>query len=134
LAEAVRAHERWEKIAWRELARVSADYQDYRPAYEKLRQHAGAALPDNSPNDTAESLAARFRATGDETDGLLLARAQAANGDIDDALAVVALLSARPHASPLVHQVEAELWARKEDWAKAWQALWRYVEKAKPAQ
>ncbi|HJT81285.1 MAG TPA: O-antigen ligase family protein [Chthoniobacterales bacterium] len=134
LAETLRSHPKWESIAWYQLARVYADYQDYRPAYEKLREHAGATLPDVPPNEPVETLATRFRLDGNENDGLKLARAQAARGEIDDALAVITVLTSRSRPSPFVHYVEAGLWARKENWSKAWQAMWKYVEQAKLAQ
>jgi tetratricopeptide (TPR) repeat protein/O-antigen ligase len=128
LAETLRAHPEWQEIAWRELARIYADYQDYHQAYDTLMRFAGVDLPEIDPNDSIDAIAARFRISGgDENDGILLARAQAARGQVDDALAVLTVLSTRPHASPLVKYVEAQLWAQKKDWAKAWQAMWTYV-------
>ena len=132
LAETLQAHVEWEKIAWRELARVYADNQDYRQAYETLIHHIDVALPEISPNESIDEVAARFRISGgNEKDGLLLARAQAERGQVDDALAILTVLSTRRQTSPLVEYVEAQLWAKKQNWAKAWQAMWRYVEEAK---
>jgi tetratricopeptide (TPR) repeat protein/O-antigen ligase len=131
LAETLRAHPRWEGIGWRELARVYSDYQDYRQAYETLVHYAGVSLPEILPNESTESLGTRFRVAGGETDGLRLARVEAAHGQVDDALAIIAVLSSRSRPSPLVRYVEAELWARKQDWPKAWRAMWQYVEEAK---
>jgi tetratricopeptide (TPR) repeat protein len=129
LAEAVRAHPDWEKSAWKELARIYADYDDFHQAYDTLVRYAGVQLPKPAPNESIDALANRFRVSdASETDGLLLARAEADHGQIDDALAVVNVLSRRPRPSLLITYVEAELWARKSDWARAWQAMWRYVE------
>ena len=124
-------HPDWEKSGWRELAKIYADYQDFHQAYETLRRNTRVPLPEMAPNESVNSLANRFRVSdGSETDGLLLARAEADQGQVDDALAVLNVLSRRPRSSPQVTYVEAELWARKSDWAKAWQAMWRYVEQA----
>ncbi|HEY4284303.1 MAG TPA: O-antigen ligase family protein [Chthoniobacterales bacterium] len=131
LAETLRAHPEWQQIGWRELSLIYADYQDYHQAYDILVRFAGVQLPAVSPNESIDSLAIRFRRAGGEGDGLQLARVEAQHGLVDDALAVITVLSSRPRPSPLVRCVEAELWARKQDWAKAWRAMWQYIQEAK---
>lgn len=131
LAETLRTHPDWQQIAWRELARVYADYQDYRPAYEALMRFANTQVSNASPNEPLDSLAIRFRISGSENDGLSLAQAEAVRGQVDDALAIITVLASRPNPSPLVNYVEAQLWAQKENWPKAWQAMSRYVEQLK---
>jgi len=57
----------------------------------------------------------------------MLARAEAEHGEIDDALAILKTLSAKPKASRLVYYLQSELWARKGEWQKAWQALSQFI-------
>ena len=40
LAETLHEHPDWQKIAWRDLAHVYADYQDYRQAYETVARYS----------------------------------------------------------------------------------------------
>jgi tetratricopeptide (TPR) repeat protein len=128
LAEALRAHPEWEKIAWRELARTYAEYQDFHQAFDTVVRFARPQLPSGSPNESLERLASRFRLSRNEADGLSLARAEADRGDIDDALAIAAVLAQQPRPSPLLYYLTADLWARKQDWPKAWDAISKYVE------
>jgi tetratricopeptide (TPR) repeat protein len=128
LAETLRQHPEWQKIAWRELARVYAEHQDYRQAYETVaRFSARPRLPDTDPGDSIESLARRFRISGNiENDGLRLALAEANVGEVDDALALLKALSAMPDAPRSLHFLEGDVWARKGEWQKAWQAISQY--------
>jgi tetratricopeptide (TPR) repeat protein len=128
LAETLQQHPDWQKIAWRDLAHVYADYRDYRQAYETVVRFAPApGLPDTDSRESIESLATRFKVGGGtEQDGLILARAEGERGDIDDALAILQTLSTKPRASRSVYHLEGELWARKGEWQKAWQAMSRY--------
>jgi len=129
LAESLREHPGWENIAWRQLARIYAEYRDYRQAYETVMRHiTPPALPQPEPDDTIESLATRFRAEGRNVDaGLMLAQAEAQQDKVDDALAILTTLSAVPSAPRAIHFLEAQLQARKGDWQKAWQALSQFI-------
>ena len=129
LAETLHEHPDWQKIAWRDLAHVYADYQDYRQAYETVaRYSARPQLPNTDPADSIESLARRFRISGNiENDGLPIALAQANAGDLDNALATLKVLSTMPGAPRSLHSVESEIWARKGEWQKAWQALSQFI-------
>jgi tetratricopeptide (TPR) repeat protein len=132
LAETLRAHSEWQEIGWRQLARVYAEFQDYRQAYEIVKRFTPAPAIEIPPNESVNSLASRFRVTNSDGDSLALAAAEAKAGQIDDALAVLTVLESRPHPPPLVYYIEADLFTRKADWAKAWQALWKYTEQAAP--
>jgi len=129
LAESLREHPGWENIAWRQLARIYAEYRDYRQAYETVMRHiTPPALPQPEPDDTIESLATRFRAEGRNVDaGLMLAQAEAQQDKVDDALAILTTLPAVPSAPRAIHFLEAQLQARKGDWQKAWQALSQFI-------
>ena len=125
LAETLHEHPDWQKIAWHDLAHVYADYQDSRKAYETVaRYSARPQLPNTDPADSIESLARRFGISGNiENDGLPIAVAQANAGDLDNALATLKVLATMPGAPRSLHFVESEIWARKGEWQKAWQAL-----------
>jgi hypothetical protein len=127
LAETLQQHPEWQKIAWRELARAYADYRDYRPAYETMARFSPPPGPETDPHESIETLTTRFKIGGKtEQDGLMLARAEAKRGEIDDALAILKTLSAKPNASRLIYYLQGDLWARKNDWQKAWQAISQY--------
>jgi len=129
LAETLQQHPEWQKVAWRELARSLADNQDYRQAYETVARFSPPPrLPEIDSRESIGSLVTQFSVGGGtEREGLMLARAEAEHGEIDDALAILKTLSAKPKASPLVYYLESELWARKGEWQKAWQALSQFI-------
>jgi tetratricopeptide (TPR) repeat protein len=129
LAETLQQHPDWQKIAWRDLAHAYADYRDYRQAYETVVRFAPApGLPDIDSRESIELLATRFKAGGGtEQEGLILARAEAERGEIDDALTILQILSTKPGASRYLYHFEGELWARKGEWQKAWQAMSKYA-------
>jgi O-antigen ligase len=134
LAQTLQEHPEWKKIAWRQLARTYADYQDYRQAFETaaafIPQPDVVPQPEVANSSLAESVAGltlRFRT--DPTDsnvGVALAQAQAKEGSIDEGLStlrVVSRLSSKPKYLPLL---EGRLWAQKKDWQKAWEAISKY--------
>jgi hypothetical protein len=125
LAQTLQEHPAWKKIAWRQLARAYADYQDYRQAYETVRWFSPPPKsPEIDSGESLESLTSRFRAGGEtEQDGLMLARAEANKGEIDDAIALLQSLSAKSREPHAANYLEADLWARKGEWQKSWRAL-----------
>lgn len=129
LARALQEHPNWQKIAWRELARILADYEDYQQAYETAAKFAPAPeLPVVSPGTSVESLALRFHANrNDPGDGMILAEAQAQQGNVDDALATLDVLAAQPKPNPALYLLQARLWSQKANWEKAWQAMAKYL-------
>lgn len=129
LAEILRQHPEWQKIAWHELARVYANHQDYRQAYETVARFSPPPpLPKIDPSESIDSLAKRFRISRDNAnDGLRVALAQLKAGDLDDALAMLKALSVMQGAPHSLSYVESEIWARKGEWQKAWQALSQFT-------
>lgn len=127
LAETLRDHPDWEKIAWRKLARAFADYQDYRQAYETVARYS---TPPTLPAINAQQvplLAARFRVSRDlGNDGLQLANAQFRSGALDEALRTVEIASTATRAPLALQYIAAQIWAGKADWPKAWQAIAKY--------
>jgi O-antigen ligase len=128
LAETLSAHPEWQKIAWPELARADADYQDYRPAYETvMRFLVPPDLPVIDARQSIEALATRFRINRDSgNDGLVLATAQFQRGALDEALTTISIASAAKRAPRALHYLEARIWADKQNWARAWQAITQY--------
>ena len=127
LAETLRGHLLWEKIAWRQLARAFADYQDYRQAFETVaRFSTPPVLPKIDPTQIP-LLAARLRVNRDVgNDGLQLATAQFQSGALEDALRTIQIASTAPRAPLALHYMAAQIWASKGDWPKAWQSIAKY--------
>jgi hypothetical protein len=129
LAQVLQEHPDWQKIAWRELARILADYEDYQQAFETAAKFAPQAeFPVVSPGTSVESLALRFRANrNDPGDGMILAEAQAQQGNVDEALATLDILVSQPKPNPTLYLLQARLWSQKANWQKAWEAMAKYL-------
>lgn len=129
LAQTLQEHPEWRKIAWRELARVYGDYRDYRQAYETAQQFVQPPeLPQAGSQEPLEGLRARFLVSrNDLDDGLALYFAQIREGEVDEALRTVRELSALPGSPKYLFYLEAQLWAQKELWKEAWEALKRFA-------
>jgi tetratricopeptide (TPR) repeat protein len=128
LADLLQTHPEWQKIGWRTLARVYADYHDYRQAYETVAKFdPPPAFPKTNLNEPLETLAARFKL--DRTDignGLALYQAQIAQGRNDDALATLRKMSAAEGSPKNLSYLEAELLAQNGRWKEAWEAAARF--------
>jgi hypothetical protein len=124
LADMLHKNVAWERLAWPELARAYADYQDYRQAFETAAQFLSG--PESTPTSTesAADLAARFRANPQDPNvGCALALAQAREGNVDEALSTIIAVRASTTARQNLAVVEAGLWARKKEWQRAWQTI-----------
>lgn len=128
LAETLRERSDWEQIAWRQLVRVYADYQDYRQAYETAQKFVPVPeLPKTTSQEPLDKLAARFQINRtDLDDGLALYFAQIKEGQIDAALVTLRELIALKGSPKYLWYLEAELWAQKGEWQKAWRAFSRF--------
>jgi O-antigen ligase len=128
LADMLKQHPAWQKIGWRELARIYGEYQDYRQACETVMQFAAKpTLAQSHPNESIQALKMQFRSEANtQNNGLILAVAQAGQEDIDGALHTLEILAADPKPVPAVYFLQGELWARQGEWQKAWQALSKY--------
>lgn len=131
LIETLKQHPDWKKVAWRELARSYADFQDYHEAW-KVAEEFGTPpkLPRGDSNEPLEKLSARF--VLDRTNvqnGLDLYWAQKKSGQNDAALATLRQLTAAPNAPKYLWYLESQLWAEKGDWPTAWKA-WAQFELA----
>ncbi len=126
LAQTLQEHPEWKKIAWRQLARAYADYQDYRQAFETADQflpqidNAGSSSPRESPVE----LALRFRNNpSDPSAGEALALALAREGKIGGALSTLRAVRDLPGSSKYLPALEGRLWAKEQDWKRAWNAV-----------
>jgi tetratricopeptide (TPR) repeat protein len=128
LADALQRHPDWLTIGWQEFSEALANSGDYRPAYETvIRFIQPPRLPNVPPNDSPQILSMRFRATGNVgIDGLALVQSQITANDLDVALINLKNFSATTNAPPAVYFLESEVWAKKGDWSKAWQAIVKY--------
>lgn len=126
LAETLQQRPEWKKIAWRQLAHVYADYQDYRQAFETADQFLPQAnvAASSSPSESSVELALRFRSNpGDSGAGEALALALAREGKIDGALSTLRAMRDLPGRPEYLPALEARLWAKKQEWKRAWNAV-----------
>jgi tetratricopeptide (TPR) repeat protein len=128
LAQVLRENPDWQKIGWKQLARVCADYQDYRPAYETvLKFDPPPVLPATNSDEPVEKLAARFQVNQtDVGNGLALYRAQIKQGRNDAALVTLQKLSAVEGSPKYLFYLEAQLWAESGQWKNAWETVAKF--------
>jgi hypothetical protein len=129
LAGAITQHPDWLQYAWLGMAKYHALKNEFRAAYELTRQFGEpAALPRVSETASLEELKKRFYAAPENyAVGYALYRKQIEQGQLDDALQTVRHFTERPNAPSYFRSLEAEGWAAKENWERAWtawQAFW----------
>jgi tetratricopeptide (TPR) repeat protein len=132
LSQAVQQHPDWISYAWLGMAKCDASKKDFRSAYELTEQFGEAvALPRIKSTFSLQELQSRFYAASDNyAVGYALYREQAQRGRIDDALLTVRHFSERPNAPAYFHFLEAQSWAAKQNWERAWNA-WQAFHEAK---
>lgn len=121
----------WMNHAWRAVAKYHASRNDFHGAFELVRRFGEAPpLPEAVAGSSIEQLRQAFHAQPDSyAVGYQLYRAQMHAGKIDEALLTVRHFTAQS-ASPRYFQfLEAEAWAGKENWERAWRA-WEAFETA----
>jgi Flp pilus assembly protein TadD len=124
LAHAVERHPAWLQYAWLGTAKDDARKNDFRAAYELTQRYGEpVALPRVETKSSLQELQNRFSAAPDNYEiGYALYRAQMQNGRVDDALMSVRHFSERAGAPPYFHFLEAQCWAEKGNWERAWKA------------
>jgi hypothetical protein len=132
LAQAVRQHPAWITYAWLGMATYDASKQDFRSAYELTQRFGEAvAVPRASAGSSLEELQKRFYAApSNYAVGYALYREQMQRGRTDDALLTARHFSERPNAPAYFHFLEAQSWAAKQNWERAWNA-WQKFQSAK---
>jgi hypothetical protein len=124
ISRAVEQHPEWLGYAWLGMAKYKASKGDFRAAYELTQRYGEpVAFPRVAGNLSLQDQENRFHATPDNSSiGYELYRAQMQNGRVDEALATVRHFSERPNSPPYFHFLEAQCWAEKQDWERAWNA------------
>jgi O-antigen ligase len=131
ISRAVEEHPDWLRYAWLGMAKYKASKDDFRGAYELTQRYGEpVALPRVAANLSLQDLEKRFAAAPNNYGiGYELYRAQMQNGRVDDALLTARHFSERPSSPAYFHFLEAQCWAEKQNWERAWNA-WRAFQAA----
>jgi hypothetical protein len=124
LAVAIEQHPKWVEYAWLGMSKYHAQKKDFRAAYELTQRYGEpVALPRVETNSSIDELQKRLYAAPDNYGvGYALYRAQQRAGRLDDALLTARHFSERARAPAYFHYLEAQCWAEKENWERAWTA------------
>jgi hypothetical protein len=124
LARMVETHPEWMPFAWRGLAKYQAAQKNFRAAVEMTRRYGESpALPPAAENASIDQLRQALHANPDNYGtGFQLFRAQMDQGMVDEALMTVRHFTDLPACPRYFHFLEAEAWAAKQDWERAWRA------------
>jgi len=124
ISRGVEQHPDWLRYAWLGVAKHNASTNDFRAAYELTQQYGEpVALPRVASNMSLQDLENRFAAAPNNYGiGYELYRAQMQNDRVDDALITARHFSERPNSPAYFHFLEAQCWAEKQNWERAWNA------------
>jgi O-antigen ligase len=124
VSRVVEQHPEWLRYAWAGVAKYKARKKDFHAAYELTRRYGEpVALPQVAANLSVQDLQKRVDgAPYNYGIGYELYRAQMKNGQVDDALLTARHFSERPNSPAYFHFLEAQCWAEKQDWERAWNA------------
>jgi O-antigen ligase len=124
LAAFIEAHPDDGAIAWRGVAKSRAAKRDFRGAYDLAQQFGTKpALPQPETDSSIEELERAFYATpSNYAVGFALYEAQMRAGKLDDALNTLRHFTDDASAPAYFRYLEAEAWAAKGDWERAWLA------------
>jgi hypothetical protein len=133
LAREVETHPDWMRHAWRAMAKYHASRNDFRSAFEAVRRFGETPpLPAAVAGSSIDQLQKAFQATPDNYGvGYQLYREQMLQGRTDDALMTVRHFTDLANCPPYFHFLEAEAWAAKENWERAWKASEKFQAAAK---
>ena len=124
ISRAVEQHPDWLRYAWLGVAKYKASKNDFRAGYELTQRYGEpVALPRVATNFSLQDSEKRFQAAPDNyAIGYELYRAQMQNRQIDDALLTARHFSERGNSPAYFHFLEAQCWAEKQNWERAWNA------------
>jgi hypothetical protein len=124
LSRATEQHPDWLPYAWLGVAKYNAGKSDFRGAYELTQRYGEpVALPRISSSASLQQLESEFRSAPDNyAIGYALYRAQVQSGRIDDALNTARHFSERGNSPAYFRYLEAQCWAEKQNWERAWTA------------
>jgi hypothetical protein len=125
------ARPEWLKYAWPGVARYYANRYEFKEAFTLVRRYgAKPPLPEATATESIPQLERElYTDSSDYAAGYGLFQAQMAAGKTDDALATLRHFTAQPQAPAYFHYLEAQAWAARENWERAWQA-WEAFAKA----
>jgi O-antigen ligase len=128
LVRGVQTHPEWLEFAWPGIARYHAGRHEFEEAWQLVRRYAQApSLPQSATGESIPQLEQELYANpGDYAAGYALYRAQIDAGKSDDALGTLRHFTARPDAPAYFHYLQAEAWAGKQNWERAWQSWQDY--------
>jgi O-antigen ligase len=131
ISRAVEQHPDWLRYAWLGIAKYKAGKKDFRDAYELTQRYGEpVALPRVATNLSLQDLQKRFQdAPYNSGTGYELYRAHMDNGRVDDALLIIRHFTERPNSPAYFHFLEAQCWAEKQHWERAWNA-WQQFQAA----
>ena len=111
-------------VAWRGVAKSHASRGDFRAAYELAKQFTPAPkLPEPTRGSSIEQLQnALFTTPNNYGVGFTLYTEQMHAGDVDSALVTLRRFTETRECPPYFHFLEAEAWAAKQNWERAWSA------------
>jgi O-antigen ligase len=132
LARNIAAHPQWLAYAWLGMAKYNAGKRDFRAAYDLTQRFGDAvALPRSSGGTSLKELQDRYIANPDNISaGYALYQAQKEERRFDDALNTARHFSGRSSSPPYFHFLEAQGWAAKQNWERAWIAWLAYHDAA----
>jgi len=135
ISRAVEQHPDWLRYAWLGIAKYKATKNDFRAGYELTQRYGEpVALPRVATNFSLQNLEKRFAAVPNNYGiGYKLYRAQIQNGLVDDALLTARHFSERPSSPAYFHFLEAQCWAEKQNWERAWNAWQAFQAAQAPA-
>ena len=135
ISRAVEQHPDWLRYAWLGVAKYKASKNDFRAGYELTQRYGEpVALPRVATNFSLQDSEKRFQAAHDNyAIGYELYRAQMQNGRVDDALLTARHFSERPNSPAYFHFLEAQCWAEKQNWERAWNAWQAFQAAQAPA-
>ncbi len=133
LVRQIQQHPDWTPHAWLGLAKYHAARNDFRTAYELTEKYGDAvAMPRLAGGGSLKELQNRYYTNPDNyATGYALYQAQLQKGRVDDALLTARHFSERPNAPAYFHVLEAQAWAQKQNWERAWNAWLAYTAAAK---
>jgi O-antigen ligase len=128
LLRTVEVHPEWLEFAWPGIARYHAGRHEFAEAWQLVRRYSPPPpLPDAAANEPIAQLEQKFYANPDDyAAGDALFQSQMAAGKIDDALATARHFTARPDTPPYFRYLQAQAWAAKQNWERAWQSWQEY--------
>lgn len=131
LNRAVQEHPDWLSYAWFGIAKYQAGKNDFRAAYELTQKYGEPAAMPRFEAKTSDSdlmrLESQFRGSPDSyAIGYELYRALKKADRVDDALQTVRHFSERKGTPGYWKYLEAQLWAEKQNYDRAWAAWLKF--------